>query len=126
GRPLFESIFIFENHAAPQDGPLRARTGRAFERTSYPVTVIVGVVPDVSLKILYDTSVVGRDAVERLLNQLVRLLAEIGRDAGRRVGDLPRMDAGERRQVLALSRGPEARTADRCVHELVSERAAER
>ena len=41
GRPLFESIFIFENHASATGAGAAWR--RAFERTSYPLTVIVGV-----------------------------------------------------------------------------------
>ena len=62
GQPLFESIFIFENHAPQQaEGSPPSPAGRAFERTSYPLTVIVGVAPELTLRVLYDTSVVEPD-----------------------------------------------------------------
>ena len=76
GQPLFESIFIFENHAPQQaEGSPPSPAGRAFERTSYPLTVIVGVAPELTVRVLYDTSVVDRTTVERLTGRLLELLA---------------------------------------------------
>ena len=71
GRPLFESIFIFENHARS--------TGRgqawAFERTSYPLSVIVGVGGELAVRILYDASLIDSEAVQRLAGRLRSALA---------------------------------------------------
>jgi amino acid adenylation domain-containing protein len=125
GRPLFESIFIFENHAArPPGGPMRPASGRAFERTSSPLTVLVGVVPRLSLKLLHDRSVVETEAARRLMTRLVGLLDGIARDPSRAIGDLPRLDDEERRRVLALGEGSSVPLPDELAHELLARRAA--
>ncbi len=84
GRPLFESIFIFENHARS--------TGRgqawAFERTSYPLSVIVGVGGELAVRILYDASLIDSEAVQRLAGRLRSALAQLARDARRPLGEL--------------------------------------
>jgi surfactin family lipopeptide synthetase C len=121
GRPLFESIFIFENHAPAEQG--RSAGGRAFERTNYPLTVIVGVTPELTLRLLYDASVVEPDVVRRLAGRLVAVLGELGANAQRPLRELRATPAKERAALLALGRGREAPVPDRCVHELFDERA---
>jgi len=124
GRPLFESVFIFENHATLQRPAAgRALASRAFERTSYPLTVLVGVVPELSLRVLYDASVLGREAVERLTARLVRALEAIADDPDAPVASLVRPSGEEARLVRELGEGPAAPLPRRPLHELVAERA---
>jgi amino acid adenylation domain-containing protein len=123
GRPLFESVFIFENHAAPQQGPSR---GRAFERTNYPLTVLVGVTPTLSVKVLYDASIVSREVVERLLRRLNDALDRIGRDPSTAVEALLRAGSEEERRALELGEGPAAPPPTEPVHALVAKAARAR
>jgi surfactin family lipopeptide synthetase C len=123
--PMFESIFIFENHHGFNEfEPKRRIVARAFERTHYPLTVIVGVAPELSIKILFNTSMVGRDVVRRLTDHLVLLLDGIARHPGSPIGQLSWVPAEERRSVLEFGRGAEEPVPDKCVHELFAERAA--
>jgi amino acid adenylation domain-containing protein len=124
GQPLFESIFIFENHATlkPRSQGQPAVSGRAFERTSYPLTVVVGVVPELSLKVLYDTSAVDDLTVERLTESLIRLLGEIGRNPMTPVGRLRWTTDEETRRVLELGEGPTVPVPAKPAHELFTQR----
>ena len=125
GQPLFESIFIFENHAPQQvEGSARSPAGRAFERTSYPLTVIVGVAPELTLRVLYDTSVVDRAAVERLTGRLVELLGRIVRDPEQPICGLAAPDAAQRLQVGRLGTGAERPLPAGSVGELMAAAAA--
>ncbi len=124
-QPMFESIFIFENHYGFNDyEPKRRVAARAFERTHYPLTVIVGTAPELSIKMLFNTSMVGRDVARRLTGHLVLLLEDIARHPERPLRLLGWMAAEERRTVVELGRGAEVPVPDKCVHELVAERAA--
>jgi hypothetical protein len=82
GRPLFESLFIFENHAL-STGRGQAR---AFERTSYPLTMVVGVGAELSVRILYDASIVAAETVRRLAARLRAVLRELSGDSRRPLG----------------------------------------
>ena len=115
GRPLFESIFIFENHAS---GRTRAR---AFERTSYPLTVIVGVTGELTVRMLYDASVIEREAVRRLARRLRSVLAGLARDAGRPLRQVARLTGEEREAVRAAGRGRRVELSARWAHELVGD-----
>jgi amino acid adenylation domain-containing protein len=121
GQALFESIFIFENHAPQQQAG--GAVGRAFERTSYPLTVIVGLAPELSVKLLYDSSVVGREVVERLTARLVDLLARISRDPQQPIARLAALAEEQRSLVERLGRGPQPPLPERSVPELVAELA---
>ncbi len=120
GQPLFDSIFIFENHATlrSRSPGVSAVSGRAFERTNYPLTVLVGVVPDLSLKFLYDRSVVEQETVSRLADELIHLLGEMTREPETPIGHLERMTDDERRRVLELGEGPIEPLSAEPVHEL--------
>jgi len=126
GQPMFESIFIFENHYGFNEyEPKRRLAARAFERTHYPLTVIVGVAPELSIKILFNTSKVGHDAAGRLSDHLVLLLDDIANHPERPIHQLCWMAAEERRTVLELGSGETKPVPDKCVHELFAERAAQ-
>jgi hypothetical protein len=101
-RPLFESIFIFENHAAGGGGYGRAR---AFERTGYPLTVIVSIDGNLRIRILYDAAVVEPEVAARLAGRVREVVGALAGDAERPLGEvahsstLETADAFERHAV---------------------------
>jgi hypothetical protein len=107
GRPLFESIFVFENY--PMDGSLAARAGglgiedvRVLEQTHYPLTLMVFPGAELRLRAGFDTRRFDGDAIERMLGHLQTLLVGFAADPERRLADLPMVSPDEERNLLRL------------------------
>ncbi|HVR96291.1 MAG TPA: amino acid adenylation domain-containing protein, partial [Thermoanaerobaculia bacterium] len=133
GRPLFESIFAFQNY--PVDQSVREQAGRGLglsavefsEQTSYPLTVAAAPGPRLSIEALYDARRFDGPAVARLLLHLEILLEGMLDRAGRPVAELPLLTAAEQHQTLVEW----SDTAKPCpqepmVHELFALHAARR
>jgi surfactin family lipopeptide synthetase C len=80
GRPLFETLLVFENYpidaALPQRlGGLEPRAVRFVERNNYALTLIVLPGEQLGLRVSFGTARLDRDAAERLLGHLRRVLA---------------------------------------------------
>jgi amino acid adenylation domain-containing protein/non-ribosomal peptide synthase protein (TIGR01720 family) len=102
GRPLFESILGFENY--PVDASVRplATLGEVLYRgrTSYPLSIIVGPGPRLSLRIGYDRRRLDSQAVSRIVAHLTTLLEAIAAQPEACLFDLPLLSGAERRQIL--------------------------
>ncbi|MDH1459526.1 non-ribosomal peptide synthase/polyketide synthase [Delftia tsuruhatensis] len=79
-RGLFDSILVFENYpmdavlSAHDDPHLRFAVTHAIDVTSYPMDLEVRLGDVLSLKMIYQRSSFGDDAVQALLRQLVQVL----------------------------------------------------
>ena len=107
GRPLFESILIFENY--PMDAPWRGLAGaleidavRVLERTSYPLTLMV--IPDAEmlLRVDHDARRFEPAAIDRLLNHLKTLLEGFVDRPNARLADVPMLSEAEQGRMLRL------------------------
>ncbi|HEX2188976.1 MAG TPA: condensation domain-containing protein, partial [Longimicrobiaceae bacterium] len=105
GEPLFDSLLIFENF--PVDASASAPRGgvevagfRAWERTSYPLTLVAAPSDRLVLRALHEADRLDAAAVRAMLGHLRNLLEGIARDPDARLGDLPLLDADERRRLL--------------------------
>ena len=128
-RPLFETLMLFENYRKERTieemtTSLQIENIRWFERTNYPLALVV--IPETGLlfHLLYDRRF-GRPFVQRMLEHLRQLVEGMADNPQSRLGDLPMLSAAERQQVLVAWNDT---TTDypkaRCVHNLVEERAA--
>jgi len=105
GRPLFESLFVFENY--PVDASLGERAGglgvgsvRVDERTHYPLTLMVFPGAELRFRAEYATGRFDPAAVDRLLGHLVRLLEGLADDPDRPIDALPILTTPEMQQLL--------------------------
>ncbi|MGY3617879.1 non-ribosomal peptide synthase/polyketide synthase [Bradyrhizobium sp. USDA 10063] len=107
GRPLFDSILVFENY--PIDQALRGQNdngppmGRAeqISITNYALTVAVFTKTDgINLGLRYDRSRFDERQVIRLQESLARLLAGIARGADRSLGELNGLGKEEAQRIL--------------------------
>ncbi|RKH39334.1 non-ribosomal peptide synthase/polyketide synthase, partial [Corallococcus sicarius] len=123
GTPLFETLLVFENY--PVDDSVRARAGgldvrdvRFDERPHYALNVTV--IPDrqLRLKLAHDTSRLTRATVERLAGHWRTLLEGLVARPGQRLGDLPLLTDGERRQLLTTWNDTHSIFPAGCVHHL--------
>ncbi|HEV2736190.1 MAG TPA: amino acid adenylation domain-containing protein, partial [Longimicrobiaceae bacterium] len=111
GTPLFESLLIFESYpdesARPAGEALEVRRFRSYERSSYPLTLVVVPLAELRLKLDYARPRFDEAAAGRMLAHLEVVLREIAADAGRDLSAVPIVTEAERRALLAR-REPEA------------------
>ena len=104
GQPLFESLIVFENYPLGRttwdEAKLAITDVGINERTNYPLTVLVVPGNELQGHIAYDGSRFSAAAVARMARHMETVLAGLAGDTGRAVGDVPLLDAAERRQLL--------------------------
>jgi acyl carrier protein len=100
GRPLFESILVFENipvnGTGASLGGMAIRDGHYHERTHYPLTVVIVPGRELILRIVYDCRRLAHAAVERLLGDLVVLIEAMIAAPMTRLAELPFARMAER------------------------------
>jgi len=81
GKPLFESIFLFENYPvwSERHGYLRVGSVRSIERSNYPLTVWAIPDPKLVLRIGYDTCRFDDEWISELLRDYQNVLERITR-----------------------------------------------
>lgn len=100
--PLFETIFAFENFLTDDSamgGFLEAVRTRSFERTHYPLTVMIGLGAQMSVRVLYDDRSLAASAVTRMLRHFAALLESIAADPDQDVSDFPHATEDESRRL---------------------------
>lgn len=116
GTALFESLLVFENF--PHDlaagtlvSGLSAQTAHSFERTNYPLNLVI--LPDdgLTLRAIYDSDRFERATITRLLGHLEAVLEAMLADPDRRLADIPLLTSQERQQMLARGSAPVAQHA---------------
>ncbi|HEX2092660.1 MAG TPA: non-ribosomal peptide synthase/polyketide synthase, partial [Longimicrobiaceae bacterium] len=131
GEPLFESILVFQNYPlrdVQTDGEhgLRLSARGRTEQTGYPLTLEVQPGERMELAVEYDRARFGVSAVERLLEHLRRILADLATDPSRPLDAVSPLAAGERARLLAAASSGAAAPAPRCLHQLFAEQAEQR
>nr|QEO74372.1 condensation domain-containing protein [uncultured bacterium] len=105
GRPLFESLLVFENYPLDQGGVgqlegLEVTGTTSFEMTNYPLIVLAVPGRRLSLRVGYDRRRFDDATIERMLEHLERLLKGLVSDPDRRVSELTMLSESEQRQLL--------------------------
>jgi non-ribosomal peptide synthetase component F len=118
GRPLFESLVVFENYPvdaslAERAGGLGIEAGRILERTNFPLTLMVAPGDELMLRADYDARRFDPDAIDRLLGHLRNVLEGIAEDPSRALADLSMLGADEQEHLLRLAGTASADGPDR-------------
>ena len=105
GEGLFQSLFAFENYpvndlAAPSALSLEVTHIRTYERTSYPLTIMVGAGSTLMLRVLYDSRVLSPSRITTMLDHLRVLLGQMAADPRRDLAAISMLSASESRQFL--------------------------
>jgi amino acid adenylation domain-containing protein len=106
GRPLFETLVVFENY--PLDHTLAERAGgfgfgsvRVLERTEYPLTLMAFPGPELGLRLTYDERRFDGATVDRMMGHLAYLLEGIAADPCQEIDALSLAPAAEISRTLA-------------------------
>ncbi|HYV13611.1 MAG TPA: SDR family NAD(P)-dependent oxidoreductase [Pyrinomonadaceae bacterium] len=101
---LFESIFAFENAPAMSNtrekGSLEIQLAAAFEKTSYPLTIMAVVDTQLILRVLYDDLRIDNANVKRLLRHFESLLENMALGFDRPVSALNIVNAFETEELV--------------------------
>jgi len=101
GEPLFENIFAFENYPMTRNGTgLEIVIDMSFEKTSYPLTIMVSPGTQLLLRVLYDDLRIDDATVKRLLQHFQSLLENMAVDFDRPVSNLHIVTPVENEQLV--------------------------
>jgi amino acid adenylation domain-containing protein len=125
GLSLFESIVVFENYSAnasvqQKDINLEIEDFYGFEKTNYPITLVVTPGEELSLKITcYDSDRFESDTIMRMLGHLQTLLEGMVTNQQQRLGQLSLLTELERHQLLVeWNQTRVSHPLQQCIHEL--------
>ncbi|MEP7243830.1 MAG: amino acid adenylation domain-containing protein [Gammaproteobacteria bacterium] len=113
GKPLFESLLVFENYpvrAGWENRPSGIQLSEvgSRERDSYPLTLVVHAGAQIQMQIAYDCSRFSARAVERLLEHLANLLRAFEAGADERIASLKMLSQTELDLLASWSPEPAA------------------
>ena len=105
GNPLFQTTMMFENHhldteLRKQGGAWSNRRFRLFSQTNYPLDLVAYDGAELRLRIDFDRSRIDDAAAGRMIGQMRTLLEAMAINSYKKVGELPLLNAAERRQLL--------------------------
>ncbi|MEG5035145.1 amino acid adenylation domain-containing protein [Microcoleus sp. AT3-D2] len=127
GQPLFESILVFNNY--PMDASkwqLSASIGasnyRTYEKTNYPLTVLVEPGSELKLEIAYDTRRFDAAAIARMIGHFKTLLEGMAANQNQRLAEIPLLTAAElHQQLVEWNNTHKDYPKDKCIHQLFEE-----
>ncbi|HEX6290122.1 MAG TPA: AMP-binding protein, partial [Herpetosiphonaceae bacterium] len=114
GTALFESLLVFENfphEIAPDDlvGNLSVRSTHSFERTNYPLNLVILPRDGLDLRAIYDAERFDAATITRLLGHLETVLQGMLADPARCLLEIPLLTEAERAELLAQAAVPSER-----------------
>jgi len=126
-QPLFESILVFNNY--PIDASkwqlsesIGASNYGTFEKTNYPLTVVVEPGSELKLEIAYDTRRFDAVAIARMLGHFQTLLEGMAANQNQRLAEIPLLTAAElHQQLVEWNNTHKDYPKDKCIHHLFEE-----
>src|SRR5205085_9993270 len=128
--PLFDSIVVLENYpidttALSQTGNLDLADVQSYERTNYPLTIIIKPGEELLLEIKYNDARFERVAIKRILRHYANLMQSIAGSPNFPLWKLPLLDE-EERQVLSDCNQTVSYAVNTTLHESFEQQAAAR
>ncbi|MEA5601255.1 amino acid adenylation domain-containing protein [Nostoc sp. UHCC 0252] len=127
GMPLFESILVFENY--PLDSA-EEKTKKAleisdiccFERTNYPLTVVVNPQSQLSGRIVYDTKHFEQQTITRMIGHFQTLLAGMAANLQQCISEISMLSAAEEKELVLQENHQNIDSIEyKCIHILFEE-----
>jgi amino acid adenylation domain-containing protein len=127
-RSLFNTFVVAENYnwkdaLRDRGGAWREREVEIFERTNFPLALIVDLGAAIELLVQYDAARFAIPAVERLLGHLSVLLEGMSRGFDQSIDALPWITPEEEEQLLVTWNKTERPIPANCIHHLIDEQA---
>ncbi len=103
--PLFETIVVFENYPVDSamqrvQASIRFSDFHSFEKSNYPLSLIVAFKNVLSLRVAYENALVDEEQVVLLIEHLMAILNFMARKAASPVKEIPLLSDSQREKVL--------------------------
>jgi len=127
GMPLFESLLVFENYPLDSAQQKTQKTLEishlhCFERTNYPLTVVVNPESQLSGRIVYDTSRFEQETIGRMIGHFQTLLTVMGTNIQQNISQLSLLSVAEEEELLIQENSQNIDSIDyKCIHSLFEE-----
>ncbi|MBV9385323.1 MAG: amino acid adenylation domain-containing protein, partial [Chroococcidiopsidaceae cyanobacterium CP_BM_ER_R8_30] len=123
GMTLFESLLVFENYPTDaslweQSGSLEIGNFHVWERTNYPLTLVVGPNVELLLRLGYESDRFEAATIGCMLGHLQTILMRIMVNPQQRISELSLMTATERQQLLVEWNQTQTEYPPLCIHQL--------
>ncbi|MEM7061633.1 MAG: amino acid adenylation domain-containing protein [Cyanobacteria bacterium P01_B01_bin.77] len=122
GTPLFESLLVFENYPISIETATQGMTklslqdGQGYERTNYPLTLVVIPGDTIQLSLRYDSSYISKATAQRLLGHLEVILDSFVVNPQQTLEDVSLLKAREQQQLNQFAQGQTMDISPHCVH----------
>ncbi|MHC5758896.1 non-ribosomal peptide synthetase [Nostoc sp.] len=127
GMPLFESLLVFENYPLDSAEQKTKKTLeishlRCFERTNYPLTVVVNPQSQLSGRIVYDASRFEQERIARMIGHFQTLLAGMATNLQQEISQLSLLSAAEEEELILQENNQNIDSIHyKCIHHLFEE-----
>ncbi|MEH1976432.1 MAG: amino acid adenylation domain-containing protein [Nostoc sp.] len=127
GMPLFESLLVFENYPLDSAEQKTKKTLeishlRCFERTNYPLTVVVNPQSQLSGRIVYDASSFEQETIARMIGHFQTLLAGMATNLQQEISQLSLLSAAEEKELILQENNQNIDSIHyKCIHHLFEE-----
>lgn len=129
GIPLFESILVFENYPIDSSETDPKKTLEishlyCFERTNYPLSVVVNPQSQFSGRIVYDTRRFEGETIGPMIGHFQTLLEGMAANPQQCISQLSLLSAAEQEKLLVQENNPQTDYFDyKCIHRLFEAQA---
>lgn len=126
GTQLFENILVFENYPVDKSleegvAGIKIKNLKAFERTNFPLTVLIAPGKELSVHIAYDTSKFTEVFINKILTNFKSLVSQIIKDPESGLSGLTLLSEEERNKILFEWNDTAADVDIKCMHEMFSD-----
>ena len=127
GLPLFESLLVFENYpldSAEQETQKTLGVSHlcCFERTNYPLTIVVNPQSQLSGRIVYDSSRFESQTIARMIGHFQTLLAGMAESLQQDISQLSLLSVDEEEQLIQQENHHKTDSINyKCIHILFEE-----
>ena len=129
GMPLFESLLVFENYpvdSSKQDPQktLEISNLSCFERTNYPLTIVINPGSQLGGRFVYDTSCFNEPTISQMIGSFQTLLTVISENLQQNISQISLLSAEEEQELILLENHQNQKNKNinyQCVHILFAE-----
>ncbi|WP_353929454.1 amino acid adenylation domain-containing protein [Okeanomitos corallinicola TIOX110] len=127
GMPLFESILVFENYPVDSQKQENQKTLEisnlsCFERTNYPLTIVINPGSKLGGRIVYNSSIFDEQTINRMIGHFQTLLTKISENLQQNISQLSLLSAEEEQELIVLENHQPSKAINyQCVHVLFAE-----
>ncbi|WP_107805968.1 non-ribosomal peptide synthetase [Nodularia spumigena] len=107
GMPLFESLLVFENYpvdSSKQDTQKTLEISHlsCFERTNYPLTIVINPGSQLGGRFVYDTSCFDEPRISRIIGHFQTLLTSFSENLQQNISQISLLSAEEEQELILL------------------------